>query len=323
MTATDWPEGLYPVGQSFYIRARTSSFVSTLTGQMQAHGRKGTRWVAVLDFRLPKKKAAVMDALIAGLNGPAGKLLVPDFRRTRIRTVTDSMDAYAAAVGLTFFDDEYDFDDMTQDGGFLCIEESVPLGLEENSLCGGVFDAFLFGDDDVFLLTEDGYEIWGENVGIPFLTERGEFLTLEEGEPLDIGMEEGFGLEAENGDDLLFQVGGRFFEGTGQPELVGGAWNRLAIDGLAPWIEGTLFAGEGIQTSAQRGHLILLDTVTDANGYGQVVIAPVIREAVERQSLKTGGVKVVMRLIDDDSGFNDTKPPMISTYHLRLEEALP
>ncbi len=92
MTATDWPEGLYPVGQSFYIRARTSSFVSTLTGQMQARGRKGTRWVAVLDFRLPKKKAAVMDALIAELNGPAGKLLVPDFRRTRIRTVTDSMD---------------------------------------------------------------------------------------------------------------------------------------------------------------------------------------------------------------------------------------
>ncbi|MCK6417913.1 MAG: hypothetical protein L6Q57_03115 [Alphaproteobacteria bacterium] len=323
MTATDWPETIYPVEQTFYIRTRTSSFISSLTGQVQARARKGSRWVAVLDFRLPKSKAAIMDALIAGLNGATGTLLVPDFRMTRVRFVTESMDYYAESVGLTFFNDEYDFDDMTQNGGFLCIEESVPLGLEENSLCGGVFDAFLFGDDGVFLLTEDGDEIWGENVGIPFLTERGEFLTLEEGEPLDIGMEEGFGLEAENGDDLLFQVGGRFFEGAGQPELVGGAWNRLSIDGLAPGIAGVVLAGEAIQTSPGRGHLVLFDVVTDANGYAQIQIAPHIREAIDRQDLKTGGIKVAMRLIDNDAGRNETKPPMTSTYQLRLEEVLP
>ncbi len=319
----DWPEGLYPVLQSLYVRPALVAHLSDLTAHIQAAERDGSRWVAALDFRLGKSKAVIMDALLAGLKGPSGIVLVPDFRRTKSRVVTESMDAYAERIGLTFFDDEYDFTDMTQDGGILTFEESVPLGLEENILFCAVFDALLLSPDDIALLTEDGAEIWGENVDIPFLTESGISMTLEHGPPMEIGMERGYGMEAENGDDILFQVGGRFFEGVGTPKLVGGAWNRIAIDGLEPWLENILLAGESIQGSLGRAYLVLFDVEVNANGYGQTLIAPRIRAPVPVQELATGNVKTLMRLLDNDAGRNDTTPPLISVYKLRLEEVLP
>lgn len=322
MTAFEWPEGIYPVQQSYYIRSVTIKSVGDLTGLVQTKEREGSRWIATLDFRLTGNKSAIMDALIARLNGSSGKILVPDFRRTKARAVTDSMDAYAECIGLSFFDDEHDFNDMTQDGGFLTFEESVPLALEENILFCAGFDAFLFGPDDVFLLTEAGDEIWGENVDIPILSEKGVELTLEEGPPMEVGMEEGFGMETENGHDIVYQVGGRFFEGSGTPKLVGGGWNKLAIDGLTPWAEGVLLAGEAIQGSQGRAYLILFDVATDINGYSAVLIAPRVREAIAVDDLCTGNVSVLMRLLDNEAGRNDTRPPAISAYQLRLEESL-
>jgi len=172
------------------------------------------------------------------------------------------------------------------------------------------------------LLTEAGDEIWGENVDIPILSEKGVELTLEEGPPMEVGMEEGFGMETENGHDIVYQVGGRFFEGSGTPKLVGGGWNKLAIDGLAPWAEGVLLAGEAIQGSQGRAYLILFDVVTNINGYSAVLIAPRVREAIAVDDLSTGNVSVLMRLLDNEAGRNDTRPPVISAYQLRLEESL-
>lgn len=322
MTALEWPEGIYPVLQSYYIRPITIHSVSELTGLVQTRERDGTRWVATLDFRLAGGKAAAMDALIARLNGSAGKIIVPDFRRTKARAVTEGMQAYADRVGLSFFDDEHDFNDMTQNGGFLTFEESVPLALEEDILFCAGFDAFLFGPDNVFLLTEAEDEIWGENVDIPILSEKGAELTLEEGPPMEVGLEEGFGMETETGDDIVYQVGGRFFEGAGTPRLVGGGWDKLAIDGLPPWAENVLLAGEAITGSQGRAYLILADVVTDINGYGEVPIAPRVREAVAVRDLTTGNVGVLMRLLDNEAGRNDTRPPVISAYQLRFEEVL-
>jgi len=322
MSAFEWPEGLYPVQQSYYIRPVTIKSVGDLTGFVQTKEREGTRWIATLDFRVEGGKAAILDSLVARLNGSTGKILVPDFRRTKSRAVTDSMDAYAESVGLSFFDDEHDFNDMTQDGGFLTFEESVPLALEENILFCAGFDAYLFGSDNVFLLTEEGHELWGENVDIPILSEKGIELTLEEGPPMEVGMEEGFSIEAENGDDILFQVGGRFFEGAGTPKLVGGGWNRLVVDGLSPWKESVLLAGEAIQGSPGRSYLVLFDAATNINGYSAVMIAPRVRESIAINDLSTGSVRVLMRLLDNEAGQNETRPPALSTYQLRFEEVL-
>lgn len=322
MTPLQWPDGLYPIQQSYFIRPVTITSVSDLTGLVEAKERDGARWSATLEFRLAGGKSGIMDALIARLHGSSGKVLVPDFRRTKARAVTNSMDAYAEDIGLCFFDDEHDFNDMTQDSGFLTFEESVPMALEESYLFCGGFDAYLFGPDHVFLLTEEGDELWGENVDIPILSEKGVELTLEQGPPMEVGMEEGFGMEAENGNDIVVQVGGRFFEGIGTPKLVGGGWNKLAIDGLAPGANGVLLAGESIQGSQGRAYLILFDVNTDMNGYSAVPIAPRVREAIMTGDLSTGNINVLMRLLDNEAGQNNTVPPAISAYQLRFEEAL-
>jgi hypothetical protein len=85
-----------------------------------------------------------------------------------------------------------------------------------------------------------------------------------------------------------------------------------------------LIAGESLGTSPGRAHLILFETGTDINGYGQAFVAPNIREAVVIQNLKTGGAQVLMRLSDNEAGRNDTARAIsLSTYQLRLEEVLP
>jgi len=325
MTASDWPEIIFPVQQIYYIRPDTGKALSDFTGHMQALPRSGERWVATLDFRLTQDKAAILEALLAKLRGPVGTLLVPDFRRIKTRAVTQSMDDYAAETGLTFFDDQYDFDDLTNDNGLLTTEQPVPVGLEENLLLGALFEtALLLFPDDVTLLTEAGDDLLGENVDIPLVTEQdGINLTTDFGGPLEIGLERGFGFITEDVEEMLVQLGGGFFEGEGQPTLIGGAFDKISFDGLAPFTGDVLFLGEALGTSPGRSHLVLSEPVTDVNGYAAVTVAPKIREAVVRQALVTGNVKVLMRLVDDDAGRNDTIRPAISTYQLRLEEVLP
>ena len=92
------------------------------------------RWVAEFTFELENARARKLDALIAQLKGAVGQILVPDFRRLVQKPVTLSMDAYADEIGLTFFDDRYDFDDDTNEDGFLTVEESPPLGAEKRTI---------------------------------------------------------------------------------------------------------------------------------------------------------------------------------------------
>lgn len=320
MSVEDWPSGLYPRSQKYGLSHKAKLFQSFFTGHLHVIERKGTRWTAELTFVLEPERAAVMDALIARLK-TTGQIRVPDFRRIRPSPVTDSMDDYAAEIGPTFFDDDYDFDDETQDVGFLNTEQSPPIGTEDNALFGGNFDAALLLPGNVLLLTETGELLLADNVGIPFETDKGFILTIEHGDALEIAIEDGFSLQAQNDDYLMVQRGGGFFEGAGQPVLVTGDKSTLAITGLAPW-RMVISAGNGIQTSENRFHLILDDVVTDINGAAIVRIAPDLREAVTEQPLIVGGVRALMRLTGDNAGENTAIRPNISKYTLTFEEIL-
>ena len=235
------------------------------------------------------------------------------------------MDDYAAEIGLTFFDDRYDFDDMTHEDGFLTTEETLQFGLEENLPLSADFEtAFLLFPDDVMLLTEAGDDLPGENVGIPLITEQGDIgLESSFGAPMEICLEEGFGLTTDLVEQIPVQVGGGFFEGEGQPTLIGGAFDKISIIGLPPFIGDVLFLGESIGTSPGRAHLLLSEPTTNIDGYAAIPIAPKIRELIVQQPLATGDAKVLMRLLDDEGGRNTTIRPAISIYQLRLEEVLP
>lgn len=321
----NWPENIYPAQQIFFIRPNTAKSVSDFTGQAQVLSRDGGRWVATLDLRLTQKNAAVIEALIAELRGPVGTLLVPDFRRLKSRVITQSMDDYADEIGLTFFDDRYDFDDQTHEDGFLTTEEPLTFGIEENLPLSGNFpEAFLVFPDDVMLLTEAGDDLIGENIGIPLIAEQDDIgLESSFGAPMEICLEEGFTFTTEAVEQIPVQVGGGFFEGEGQPTLIGAAFDKISISGLAPFTPDVLFFGEAIAPSPGRSHLILTEPTTNINGYAAASVAPKIRDLVVQQPLTTGNVNVLMRLVDDDAGQNTTIRPAISIYQLRLEEVLP
>jgi len=321
MTGLSWPAGIYPRSQTFYLKSRSTRFISNFTGQFHVLEREGVRWVSELTFDLDNERARTLDALVAALRGSVGEVYVPDFRRINPRPVTDSMDAYADEIGLTFFDDHYDFDDQTNEEGFLTTEESPPLGAEDNALFGSAFDAVLIFEDEVTLLTEAGLTLLADNVGIPFETDKGFILTLEHGDALEIYAQEGFTLQTQNDEDLPLQVGGGFYEGDGQPTLVNGADRLLSIRGLAPWST-VINAGESISPIGGQAYLILEDVVTDINGFAIVPIAPYLRGAVNQQPLILGGIRVLMRLTEEDAGDNRTVPPNRSSYTLTFEQIL-
>jgi hypothetical protein len=316
-----WPDGIYPKSQSFYIRHKSTRFISAFTGQYEVLERDAARWVAEFTFELDNASARKMDAFIAKLKGKAGQVLVPDFRRLLPKPVTLSMDDYADEIGLTFFDDHYDFDDDSHNDGFLSTEESPPLGAEDNALFGGGFDAVLIFNDQVSLLTEAGLTLLADNVGIAFETDRGFLLTIEHGDALEIAVEEGYGLQAQNDDDLLVQVGGAFFEGEGRPKLINGSDRALQISGLRPFTK-VISAGESISPAPGHAHLILQDVVTDIDGAASIAISPKLRTIVTEQPLALGGVTVLMRLSQEDAGDNRTLPPNRSSYTLSFEQIL-
>ena len=284
--------------------------------------REGVRWMAEFEFELDNDRARTLDGLIAALRGAVEQILVPDFRRNISAPVTDSMDAYADEIGITFFDDHYDFDDQTHEDGLLTVEESPPLGTEDNALFGGVFDAEMLFDDGVILLTEVGLTLLADNVGIPFETDdRGYILTLEHGDALEIAAHEGYILQTQNWEDIPLQVGGGFYEGDGQPTLIEGGGRLLLIGGLAPW-RAVIKAGRSIMPDIGHGHLILEDVVSDINGFAAVPIAPKLRTTITEQPLILGGIEVLMRLTQGDAGDNRTVPPNRSSYTLTFEQIL-
>ncbi len=320
-----WPDGLYPRSQKFYLRHPNTKFLSSFTGQFQVLEREGVRWVAEFEFELENERARSLDGLIAALRGSVEQILVPDFRRNISGPVTDSMNAYADEIGITFFDDHYDFTDQTHEEGLLTVEESPPLGTEDNALFGSGFDAILIFEDEITLLTEAGLTLLADNVGIPFETDRGYIITLEHGDALEIAAHEGYILQTQNWEDVPLQVGGGFFEGVGESTLVEGGDRKLLIGGLAP-LRPIIKAGQSIMPSLGHAHLILDDVVTDINGFAAVSIAPKLRTTITEQPLVLGGIQVLMRLSNSgsggDAGDNRTVPPNRSSYTLTFEQVL-
>ena len=194
---TDWPLAFKPEEQAFYLQTLSVRFENPFTGQVQVLERDGARWASRLSLHLSGAQARAFDAFLASLRGPAGEVLVPDFRRL-------------AALGSL----------------------------------------------------------------------------------------------------------------AGSPRLTAGTGRTLNLTGFTANAAGVLRAGDLIQTSVGRSHMVLDDVSADASGNASVRIEPRLREAVTAGSLVTSCCRVRMRLLSDDAGRNPTAPPVKSAYQLDLIETL-
>ncbi len=193
-----WPLDLRPLQQTFYIQTNTIRFESPLTGTVQVQERDGARWAASISFQRAQDDTRRIEAFLAALSGPAGIILLPDFRRL-------------AAKG---------------------------------SLAGA-------------------------------------------------------------------------------PQLASGSGTTLSLTGFTPSAAGVLKAGDLIQTSQGRMHMVVQDVNADSSGNATVAIAPRLREAVAAGALITNNVCAYMRLVSDDSGKNQTSAQMLSRFDFDLIEVLP
>ncbi|MEN9545203.1 MAG: hypothetical protein RLZZ598_2036 [Pseudomonadota bacterium] len=110
---------------------------------------------------------------------------------------------------------------------------------------------------------------------------------------------------------------------AGTPVLAAGTGRTLTLSGFTANATAVLKAGDLLQTSPGRGHLVVEDVTADASGAATVRIEPRLREAVTVGPLITNTVRVRMRLLSDDAGRNPTTPPVKSVYSIDLFEALP
>lgn len=110
---------------------------------------------------------------------------------------------------------------------------------------------------------------------------------------------------------------------AGSPQLVSGAGTSLTIDGFTPDAIGVLKAGDLIQPSLGRSHIVLQDIDADALGEAIVPIAPRLREVVTPGALITDNCRVRMRLADDDGTENTTDNRRLTSFDLEFIEVLP
>ncbi len=198
MTDVIWPLDFRPFRQAFYIRTNTIRFESPLTGQVQIQERDGARWVAQLNLNRGAADSRRIDALIAALHGPVGRIFMPDFRR---------------------------------------------------------------------------------------LTAKGSL--------------------------------------AGSPQLDSGTGTTLSLSGFTPNAQNVLLAGDLIQTSTGRAHMVVQNVNADADGEASVLIAPRLREPVTAGPLVTTNARVIMQLLDDDQGANLTDNRLQSSFEFQLVEVLP
>ncbi|MEI8395899.1 MAG: hypothetical protein WCF85_14255 [Rhodospirillaceae bacterium] len=194
---TDWPLSFKPDSQAFYVQTLTARFDNPYNGQVQVLERDGARWVTSLSLTLYSANARAFEAFLASLRGPAGEVLVPDFRRL-------------AALGSL----------------------------------------------------------------------------------------------------------------AGSPRLVSGTGRTLTLSGFTANAQRVLAAGDLIQTSSGRSHMVVDDVTADASGNASIRVEPRLREPVVAGPLVTSNCRVRMRLVSDDAGKNPTSPPMKSAYQLDLIEIL-
>lgn len=110
---------------------------------------------------------------------------------------------------------------------------------------------------------------------------------------------------------------------AGDPQLVSGTGTTLTINGFTPDATGVLIAGDYIQTSPGRVHMVLQDVDADATGAALVAVAPRLREAVIAGPLVTENCRVRMRLASDESNENLTDIRFRTSFLLDLMEVLP
>jgi hypothetical protein len=110
---------------------------------------------------------------------------------------------------------------------------------------------------------------------------------------------------------------------AGSPYLASGVGTTLVITGFTPDAEGVLKAGDLIQTSPGRTHIVLQDIDADEDGEAEVSIAPRLRESVTAGPLVTDNCRVRMRLLDDDGAENSTDNRRLTSFELNLIEVLP
>lgn len=110
---------------------------------------------------------------------------------------------------------------------------------------------------------------------------------------------------------------------AGDPQLASGTGTTLTITGFTPDAIGVLKAGDLIQTSMGRCHIVLQDVDADEDGEAEVPIAPRLREAVTAGPLITENCRVRMRLASDDNAENSTDNRRLTSFDLELIEVLP
>jgi len=110
---------------------------------------------------------------------------------------------------------------------------------------------------------------------------------------------------------------------AGSPQLDSGTGNILSLSGFTPSATGVLLAGDLIQTSEGRAHMVVQNVNADGSGEASVPIAPRLRNPVEDGDLVTDNCRALMRLLDDDAGSNPTDNRLRSTFQLQLMEVLP
>lgn len=198
MTDVIWPLDLRPARQAFYVRTNTMRFESPLTGDVQIQERDGARWVSQLSLTRGAKDSRRMDALLAALQGPVGRVFMPDFRRLKAK----------------------------------------------GSLAG-------------------------------------------------------------------------------TPQLESGTGFVLELSGFTPNALKVLLAGDLIQTSEGRVHMVVQDINADVSGEATVPIVPRLREPVTVGALVTNNCRALMRLLDDDQAANPTDNRLHSSFELQLTEILP
>lgn len=106
----DWPADVHPVRSAFWFEPVTALSVAPLTRQELALARGGAHWRAEVTVELDGAAAARFAAWLAACRGAVAVIRVPLWLRLGIAGLLLSMDAYAAAVGVTRFTDG-DFDD--------------------------------------------------------------------------------------------------------------------------------------------------------------------------------------------------------------------
>ena len=107
---------------------------------------------------------------------------------------------------------------------------------------------------------------------------------------------------------------------AGSPAIVGGAagGNQVTLSGFTPNAVNVLMAGDRIQTSVGRMHMVLADCTASVDGVVVATVAPALRVNATVGTLVANGCTLLMRCL---SGWgNPTTAPLVTTWNLSFVE---